>query len=111
MSKLKDGLKRYGRTGVVVYLAISFSVTAGWYVAIERNVDVKKLLGMKEDPDKEPTWMETVLLGKGSNFALAILASKMLVPLKLPLAITLTPYVQRWQERLMRGWIAGRKSS
>jgi hypothetical protein len=78
---LKDGLKKYGRTGVVVYLAISFSVTTGegsrgsaweprnmhaegrspacrlmvhagdscpgWYIAIERNVDVKKLLGMK----------------------------------------------------------------
>jgi hypothetical protein len=76
MDGLRKGLKKYGRTGVAVYLGISFSVTAGdlgadlawpvlwhaleghtvsrhvcadctgFYVAIERNVDVKKLLGM-----------------------------------------------------------------
>lgn len=45
--KLKENLKVYGRTGVVVYLGISFSVTASLYIALERNVDVKKLLGIK----------------------------------------------------------------
>ncbi len=28
-AKLKDGLKKYGRTGVFVYLGISFTVTTG----------------------------------------------------------------------------------
>ena len=45
--KLKENLKLYGRTGVIVYLGISFSVTASIYIALERNVDVKKLLGIK----------------------------------------------------------------
>jgi hypothetical protein len=46
-AKLKENLKVYGRTGVVVYLGISFSVTSCLYFALERNVDVRKLLGIK----------------------------------------------------------------
>lgn len=73
---LKKGLKKYGRTGLVTYLGLSTLVTtgvraicgpcrppsyhqtktpaaagchhhAGFYVAIERKVDVKKLVGIK----------------------------------------------------------------
>jgi hypothetical protein len=88
-------------------------------VAIERNVDVKGLIGIKggvwqqqllrpcepiltgprcmpaEDPDREPTVVENLLLGKGSHLALAIFCSKAFVPIKLPLAAALTPYVHR----------------
>ncbi len=39
--------------------------------------------------------MERFLIGKGSNLALAILCSKMLIPIKVPAAMALTPYVQR----------------
>jgi hypothetical protein len=76
--RLKQGLKKYGRTGVYTYLALSTMVTtgadagvlawsgirppqqqprprhpriahhpAGFYIAIERNVDVKKIMGIK----------------------------------------------------------------
>ena len=125
--KLKENLKVYGRTGLVVYLGISFSITTSFYIALERNVDVKKLLGIKgefhlhlhgslshhlmqtpiiqaDDPNKEHSWIETVLIGKGSNLALAMLCSKLFVPIKLPAALALTPYVHRWQERMWRAW-------
>jgi hypothetical protein len=59
---------------------------------------------LTEDPDKEPGIIEKVLFGKGSNLALAILASKVCVPVKIPVAMAITPYVQRWQEHIFRGW-------
>lgn len=90
-----------------------------------------------EDPNKEPSWIESVLIGKGSNLALAIVCrlvgasrscliillrglpdsgkrarstcmsphhlwssspnccSKMCVPIKIPVAMAVTPYVHR----------------
>lgn len=39
--------------------------------------------------------MERLLVGKGSHIALAIVCSKAFVPIKLPLAVALTPYVHR----------------
>jgi len=48
-----------------------------------------------DDPDGEPSWMQKVLLGPGSHLALAILCSKAMIPLKLPVAVALTPYVYR----------------
>eukprot|EP00195_Chlamydomonas_chlamydogama_P016982 CAMPEP_0202894190 /NCGR_PEP_ID=MMETSP1392-20130828/3635_1 /ASSEMBLY_ACC=CAM_ASM_000868 /TAXON_ID=225041 /ORGANISM="Chlamydomonas chlamydogama, Strain SAG 11-48b" /LENGTH=126 /DNA_ID=CAMNT_0049578797 /DNA_START=11 /DNA_END=391 /DNA_ORIENTATION=- len=104
LAALKEGLKKYGRTGIYVYLGVSFSVTAGWYVAIERNVDVKKLLGLKDDPNREPSWMESLLTGKGSHLALAILCSKVCVPIKVPVAVAMTPYVHRLKEQFFKGW-------
>uniref|UniRef100_A0A7S0URE8 DUF1279 domain-containing protein n=1 Tax=Polytomella parva TaxID=51329 RepID=A0A7S0URE8_9CHLO len=98
--KLKGGLQKYGKTGLFTYIGLSACVTTGFYVAIENNVDVAKLLGIKSDPNKEPGFAEKYLLGKGSSIALAIICSKMLVPLKLPAALALTPYVQRFLERM-----------
>lgn len=100
-SRLKDGLKKYGRTGIFTYLGLSTMVTTGFYIAIERNVDVKKIVGIKDDPDGEPSWMQKVLLGPGSHLALAILCSKAMIPLKLPVAVALTPYVYRLEQRLL----------
>ena len=58
-----------------------------------------------DNPDKEPSWVESVLIGKGSNLALAMLCSKFFVPLKLPAAVALTPYVHRWQDRVWKAWV------
>lgn len=99
MERLRAGLKKYGRTGLYTYLGFSTCVTASIYVALENHVDVKKVLGIKEDdPDKEPSFVEKYLIGKGSNLALAVICSKMLVPVKLPVAMAVTPYVQRFVE-------------
>lgn len=48
-----------------------------------------------DDPDKEPTFIERMISGKGSSIALAMLCSKAMVPIKLPVAVALTPYVHR----------------
>ncbi|GLI69996.1 hypothetical protein VaNZ11_014729 [Volvox africanus] len=124
-SNLKAGLKKYGKTGIYTYLGLSTCVTASFYIAIESHVDVRSLLGIKKDcggsklqcqstssynppwtraedegVGKEPSFVERVLVGKGSNLALAFLCSKMLIPVKVPAAIALTPYVQRLIDRL-----------
>lgn len=83
LAALKNGLKKYGRTGVVVYLGLSTCVTAsmylaplkvgksapshhkqctifiilaGFYVAIEQHVDVKKILGIKGEQQAWYHW-------------------------------------------------------
>lgn len=103
MERAKQVLKKYGRSGAVTYLSLSTMVTTGFYVAIEQNVDVKKLVGIKEDdPDSEPSRLQKLLLGPGSHLALAILCSKACIPLKLPVAVALTPYVHRLEQRLLQ---------
>eukprot|EP00878_Enallax_costatus_P008259 GHUV01008635.1.p1 GENE.GHUV01008635.1~~GHUV01008635.1.p1 ORF type:complete len:123 (+),score=8.34 GHUV01008635.1:191-559(+) len=99
---LKKGLRKYGRTGIITYLGLSTMVTTGFYIAIERNVDVKKIVGIKDtDPDSEPSALQKMLLGPGSHLALAILCSKACIPLKLPVAVALTPYVHRLEQRFL----------
>lgn len=100
-SRLRDGLKKYGRTGIFTYLGLSTMVTTGFYIAIERNLDVKKWVGIKDDPDAEPGLLQKVLLGPGSHLALAIICSKAMIPIKLPVAVALTPYVYRLEQRLL----------
>lgn len=43
----------------------------------------------------QPGWFERVFAGKGSSLALAFLCSKAMVPIKLPVAAAITPYVHR----------------
>lgn len=49
----------------------------------------------EEKEEEEMNFMERMLLSKGSNLAVAFICSKILVPVKLPVALALTPYVQR----------------
>lgn len=49
-----------------------------------------------DEPDAEPGILQKVLLGPGSHLALAILCSKAMIPIKLPVAAALTPYVYRY---------------
>ncbi|GAX85050.1 hypothetical protein CEUSTIGMA_g12470.t1 [Chlamydomonas eustigma] len=104
IARLKEGLKKYGKTGLYVYVGLSFTVTTCFYIAIEQHLDVKKLLGMRDDPHKQTSWMESMLIGKGSNLALAMICSKACVPIKIPIAVGITPYVHRWKEQMFRGW-------
>jgi hypothetical protein len=48
-----------------------------------------------DDPDADPSWIQKALLGPGSHLALAILCSKVMIPIKLPIALAITPYVYR----------------
>jgi hypothetical protein len=56
----------------------------------------------EDDPDAEPSRLQKLLLGPGSHLVLAIVCSKAMIPLKLPVAVALTPYVHR------RGRMGGR---
>ncbi len=47
------------------------------------------------DPEEEPNWLSKALLGPGSHLALAILCSKVMIPIKVPAAAVLTPYIYR----------------
>eukprot|EP00798_Chlamydomonas_sp_ICE-L_P024638 gene24638-10260_t len=106
--KLKQGLKQYGRTGLIVYIGVSFTFTAGFYFAIERHLDVRKIFGLnKDDVEREPQWYDKIpgfgfMAEKGSNLALAMLCAKFCIPIKLPLAMALTPHVHRYQEQVYK---------
>lgn len=52
LERAKAVLKTYGRAGAVTYLAVSSTVTAGFYVAIENHVDVGKWVGIKGERQK-----------------------------------------------------------
>ncbi len=66
---------------------------------------VIKLFFPTEEPGKEPSWLESMLIGKGSSLALAILCGKAMVPIKIPVALAVTPYVHR-SEVIPRPWNA-----
>ena len=100
-------LRKYGPTGVGVYLALSFSVWTCFFVALENHLDLDSVIksiwgegvdskevlkrwGLKKD-DPEASW----LMQKAPSAVLALAASKTLVPIKLPIAAGLTPYVHR----------------
>lgn len=109
LAQLRAALRRYGRAGIVTYLGLSSMVTCGFYVAIERNVDVRGLLGLPKEGEEAagggaagamPPWLQSALAGPGSHLALAVLCSKAMIPIKLPVAVALTPYVARLEARI-----------
>jgi hypothetical protein len=48
-----------------------------------------------DEPEGEPSMLQKLLLGPGSHIVLAIMCSKACIPIKLPVALALTPYVHR----------------
>jgi hypothetical protein len=54
------------------------------------------MLCCADEPDGEPGMLQKLLLGPGSHLALAVLCSKAMIPIKLPIAVAITPYVYRW---------------
>ena len=100
-------LRKYGPTGIGTYLTISFGTWLGVFVAIENNLDVDSILqywlgedhdaasvlkewGLKPADPAAKSWASTV-----PSAVLALMASKALVPIKIPVAMALTPYVRR----------------
>ncbi|KAI8472985.1 MAG: hypothetical protein J3K34DRAFT_412492 [Monoraphidium minutum] len=109
MERARHMLRTYGRSGAFTYLSLSTLVTTGFYIAIEQNVDVKKIMGIKEDdPNAAPSRLQKLLLGPGSHIVLAVMCSKACIPLKLPVAVALTPYVHRLEVKLLQRWAAFR---
>jgi hypothetical protein len=103
-----DQLKRYGPTGLGTYLAISGCTFSFFFIAIETHLDihgwVRFCLGDTVDPKEtlEKWGMKPAepggwsLQSKATSAVLAVVASKALIPVKIPLAVALTPYVHRF---------------
>jgi Protein of unknown function (DUF1279) len=108
-------LKQYGSVGLTTYISVSVLTWSGLFVAIENNLDVSSIVrfiwGTAVDPDEIlERWglsrrraaerAEASVWGyvtsKAPSAVLAVVASKALVPVKLPIAAALTPYVHRF---------------
>jgi Protein of unknown function (DUF1279) len=99
--------RKYGPTGIGTYLVLSGSLWVCFFVAFENHLDVDGLLqrvfgegvNRKEvlrnwgltaaDPEHPSIW------DKAPSAVLAMVATKACVPIKIPVAAALTPYVHR----------------
>lgn len=116
-SKLKELTKKYGSIAIGTYLAISLTTTVTAFVAVENNLDLEALLTrvLGEDVDVAgtlkawglskarmneiedgPRTMYSSVMSKAPSVVLALLTSKLLIPVKIPLAAVLTPTVSRF---------------
>jgi hypothetical protein len=106
--RILDRLQRYGPTGIGTYLGISGCTWTFLFIAFENHLDLHGLLkfalgegtdakevlekwGIK--PAEPGDWS---LRSKATSAVLAVIASKALMPVKIPIAVALTPYVHRF---------------
>jgi hypothetical protein len=106
--RLLDLIKRYGPTGIGTYLAISGCTFAFFFFAIENHLDIHGLVRFCLSDNVDPKEIlekwgikpaepgSRSLRSKATSAVLALVASKALIPVKVPLAVALTPYVQRF---------------
>ena len=112
---LKDLVTKYGPIALGTYLSISFVTFCSLFIAIENHLDVeavlKQVLGTGVDVETtlrawgytkpgheqagEPVTLYQYAASKAPHAALALLLSKALIPLKVPVAAALTPTVAR----------------
>lgn len=104
-------LKKYGPTGIGIYLVISGCTWATLYTAIESHVDLHGLLqwavGDKAETRallerwgiKAPEPGAGAVASRVTSGVLALAISKALIPVKVPLTAVLTPYVHRFLVR------------
>jgi hypothetical protein len=101
-SKFMDYARKYGAAFVLTEVFISTLCTACLYVAIRQGVDVESLLSSVQDYWHGPhvhdaTEREiTQWTAAGGTFALAFATNKLLIPLRAPLALALTPKVAKY---------------
>ena len=118
-------VRKYGVTAIGTYFTISAATFWGLYFAIENKFDVKGTLQVpsviftisfnspsvvsqkwsllpsqtqesEEQLAANTRWYKRLVSeGKGSSIALAFLCTKALVPVKIPVAMSLTPIVHR----------------
>eukprot|EP01025_Chloroclados_australasicus_P018945 TRINITY_DN20131_c0_g1_i2.p3 TRINITY_DN20131_c0_g1~~TRINITY_DN20131_c0_g1_i2.p3 ORF type:complete len:153 (+),score=5.23 TRINITY_DN20131_c0_g1_i2:465-923(+) len=130
MPKLAS-LAQYGAIGTGTYLTLSACVTTCIFFAIENHFDVagalkwalgdsveveetlekwglaKRATSMSDSVEKD-SWTQGYL-NKAPSLALAVIASKALIPIKVPIAAVLTPYVRR--VLLARGLVKSQRGS
>eukprot|EP01137_Pigoraptor_chileana_P028318 Opistho-2@12137 len=89
-------IKEYGMVGVGTYLVIDVTCLSATYVAFKSGVDVGSLL---DSIGISHPWLN----GNSSTFVLAYAFYKILAPLRLALAIAITPIILRKFRSL--GWV------
>ena len=123
---LRELATKYGPVAVGTYLALSFSTFCTLFVAIESHLDVEALLkrvmgasvdvqstlkawglAKRADDEEQPQTLYGRVVSKAPSAALALLISKALIPIKVPVAAVLTPAVARILEA--RGLVARRR--
>lgn len=93
--RVKLFFKRYGRMGLVVYFSISAFTFSSIYALISMGVDMKGYLdrwGIQL-----PQWSE-----KASGAMVAYLFYKLLLPVRLSLAMLLTPSLTKYWHRIRK---------
>lgn len=86
--KLKAFFARYGRTGLVVYFAVSTLSLSSIYSAVYFGVDVHSLL-------KRVGWEDNKWLNSAGTFAVAYAIHKALLPVRLVVTAGLTRFLVR----------------
>ena len=107
-------LSKYGPVGMGTYITMTICTWTSLFVALENNLDVSQIakwiwgesidtdevlskVGLKrrQPGDSNPETISEYVMSKAPSFVLASVASKALVPVKIPLSLALTPYVHR----------------
>ena len=75
-------------------------LASGCYGAVKSHVDVAGMLekyGLMSKPseEEEASWVHKMLAGSSSSLALAFVANKALIPVRVPITVALTPPVAR----------------
>lgn len=117
-------LTKYGPVGMGTYITLSICTWSSLFIALENNLDISQVanwiwgesidtdevlskVGLKkrQASDGNPETISEYLMSKAPSFVLASVASKALVPVKLPLSLAITPYVHRMLQA--RGLVRG----
>lgn len=107
-------LSKYGPVGMGTYITLSICTWTSLFIALENNLDISQIakwiwgesidtdevlskvgLRRRQPGDSSPETVSEYVMSKAPSFVLASVASKALVPVKLPLSLALTPYVHR----------------
>ena len=88
-------------------LLYPFFIPAACYVAVDQKVDVRGALSQvgllsskayddaADVPPENRSWLDRMLSGGSSTFALAFICNKALFPIRTPITLALTPTVAR----------------
>lgn len=109
--RIQGLFKKYGRTAVGTYLTVHVTTFGLCYAAVESKLDVRGMLtdigllsapthNSREEERADGNWYDKYFMGKGSSLTLAFLCAKALLPIKVPVAVGLTPIVHRALQRI-----------
>ncbi|MDP2437322.1 MAG: DUF1279 domain-containing protein [archaeon] len=89
----KAKIKRYGKVGLATYVAVDLVSLAGLTLIIHNGLDLVPLLdAFHITHDKFPNLGDSIV----SAWLVALACNKLTVPLRLPIAVAITPRVHEW---------------